>query len=107
MRLEVFSGFETFMGVARELITAAFEFGGQNRMFDAVCNSTLWPLSFFRYTTGELRTMIPTAYYQFKLETNVQVKCSNNQYETAGVVGEGMLSNQLAFRLKYACTGLV
>ena len=101
--MEFFRNFDRFYGISLDLINSVFEYGGKNRMFDAICNSTLWPMSNFDYKTGDLRILLPTAYYQFKLATGVGILCENNFYSYEGIVNENMISNQLSFTLNYGC----
>lgn len=40
-------------------------------MFDVILNDNNFPIEGFSYKTGDLRTMIPSAYYSFKLNTDI------------------------------------
>lgn len=103
IRLQFFMNFDKFYGISLDLINAVFEYGGKNKMFDTICNSTLWPMSNFNYKTGDLRILLPTAYYYYKLATGVDILCENYFYSYIGIENENMLLNQISFNLKYNC----
>lgn len=61
--------------ISMELIETYFNYAAENGMFNTILNSTIWPVSDFNYKTADLRKMIPTAYYSFKLNTDIEVDC--------------------------------
>lgn len=44
-------------------------------MFDMILTNSNFPIEGFNYKTSDLRTMIPSAYYSFKLDTDIIVNC--------------------------------
>lgn len=54
-----------------DLLKTYFDYGAENGMFDVILNNNNFPIEGFSYKTGDLRTMIPSAYYSFKLNTDI------------------------------------
>lgn len=92
--------------ISMELIETYFNYGAVNHMFDTILNNKLWPVSGFGYKTGDLRKMIPTAYYSFKLESDIHVFCTQQNYSFLGMTDKAMENNTISVRLGYDCNAL-
>lgn len=85
------------------LIKTYFLYGASNNFFNTIVNSTIWPVNFFSYKTSDLRTTIPTAYYSFKLATDININCLQTSYVFKGLTNKPEENNTITTLLSYNC----
>lgn len=65
-------------------------------MFDVTLNNNNFPIDGFSYKTGDLRTMIPSAYYSFKLNTDINVYCKLTAHSFLGLTDLAVVNNTIS-----------
>ena len=79
-----------------DLLKTFFDYGAENGMFDVTITNNNYPIDGFSYKTGDLRTMIPSAYYSFKLNTELIVKCKLITHSFLGLTDFAVINNSIS-----------
>ncbi|CAD8107542.1 unnamed protein product [Paramecium sonneborni] len=90
-------------GISMDLLKTYFDYGAENSMFDVRITNNNYPIDGFSYKTGDLRTMIPSAYYSFKLNTELIVECKLITHSFLGLTDQAVINNSISVQLGHNC----
>ncbi|CAD8198285.1 unnamed protein product [Paramecium octaurelia] len=90
-------------GISMDLLKSYFNYGAENGMFDVTITNNNFPIEGFSYKTGDLRTMIPSAYYSFKLNTELIVQCKLITHSFIGLTDLAVINNSISVQLGHHC----